>query len=567
MSDSQRVLGKEPCPKCGSKDNLVRWQDGHAKCFSTTCDYREPPWNGAERTPNDVPRRSRAVTGLLEPDDKSFLPLPKRGLTEATLRRFGYAAVPFKGERVQAAPYYNQAGELALQKLRFKDKSFVTIKADDNAPPLSAAWLYGRHVWGDKHDKQVVITTGEIDAMSAAQATNFKFPCVSVSSGDQSAEECLKANYRWLDRFQRIVLLFDNDSSGQSAVRKCVNLFEPGKVAIAQLPGNFKDASDALQANRPGDIEQAIYTASVIRPKGIVNAAACASDFEEEDQTIAAWPWPWKCMQEKTLGIARGEAVLLVSGTGSGKTALISQAVHNWITEDYEDGPAKVGFMSFEADRKTAQLGIMSVRAGRVLTLDPLSKAETIALHKEVFGSGRCELFDPENAEWGLEAILGYQRYMAKALDCGLVVTDPLSFIMAGMDVSNNPVGELDRAAQNLAQNAKQLHIASLVSHHLARPRDGKAHEEGGVISLAHIRGSHGINAFMSAVIGAERDQQGARPDLMRLRSLKNRRGRFTGIMGILKYNPVTGCYEDTDESWPSDKDDDKAGFGPVTEY
>lgn len=31
----------EPCPRCGSRDNLGRWEDGHAYCFG--CFYYEPP--------------------------------------------------------------------------------------------------------------------------------------------------------------------------------------------------------------------------------------------------------------------------------------------------------------------------------------------------------------------------------------------------------------------------------------------------------------------------------------------------------------------------------------------
>jgi hypothetical protein len=40
-SDSH-AIGKEPCPDCGSKDNLVRYSDGHAFCFSQGCGRFEP---------------------------------------------------------------------------------------------------------------------------------------------------------------------------------------------------------------------------------------------------------------------------------------------------------------------------------------------------------------------------------------------------------------------------------------------------------------------------------------------------------------------------------------------
>ena len=34
-------IGFESCPRCGSRDNLSRWSDGHAWCFG--CKYYEPP--------------------------------------------------------------------------------------------------------------------------------------------------------------------------------------------------------------------------------------------------------------------------------------------------------------------------------------------------------------------------------------------------------------------------------------------------------------------------------------------------------------------------------------------
>lgn len=34
-------LAHEPCPKCGSKDNLARFDDGHGWCFG--CNHYEPP--------------------------------------------------------------------------------------------------------------------------------------------------------------------------------------------------------------------------------------------------------------------------------------------------------------------------------------------------------------------------------------------------------------------------------------------------------------------------------------------------------------------------------------------
>ena len=40
MTDSHFVK-HEPCPSCGSKNNLARYSDGHAVCFTGGCDHYE----------------------------------------------------------------------------------------------------------------------------------------------------------------------------------------------------------------------------------------------------------------------------------------------------------------------------------------------------------------------------------------------------------------------------------------------------------------------------------------------------------------------------------------------
>jgi hypothetical protein len=67
-------------------------------------------------------------------------------------------------------------------------------------------------------------------------------------------------------------------------------------------------------------------------------------------------------------------------------------------------------------------------------------------------------------------------------------------------------------------------------------------------------------------VFAYERDQQGSRPDLLRIRRLKVRVVGGTGpIDELLKYDPETGRYEPTDDRWPDDNDKaEPSGFGAV---
>ena len=35
ITSKSEFIGHEPCPSCGSKDNLARYDDGHGFCFGS----------------------------------------------------------------------------------------------------------------------------------------------------------------------------------------------------------------------------------------------------------------------------------------------------------------------------------------------------------------------------------------------------------------------------------------------------------------------------------------------------------------------------------------------------
>ena len=465
-----------------------------------------------------------------------------RGLKEDTFQRCGYFVHKERGKIVQLAPIYSQKGELVYQKGRDQEKHFWFEPVVDDAPKPTSCQLYMQHVYGDKFDRKVVICTGEHDAHSVYEASGYKVPAVSVVAGDGSALEQLKANYRWLDRFEEIILWFDNDESGQKVVEDCANLFEPGKVKTIKVPG-IKDANELAKAGRHGDIYAAIWGATTWAPDGIVNAALCITDMDEpEAETICSYPWP--IVEGMTRGIREKEVIYHVAGTGVGKTSIIVEIMEHLLQNN-----VKFGVMRFEDTRRKAQLDLMSVRANRRLHLNPLPKEELRTLHTVVFGSGNVELFDPEVAEWSFEALERYIRYMVKALGCRVIFIDPLSFVVAAVDVPDERKA-LDKVSYRFARVVKQTGVNLQITHHLNRG-EGKAFEEGGQISLKNIRGSAGVANFSMGVHAYERNQQGERPDLTLMRILKNRHVGTTGVADILKWHEDIGRQIPTDDPYP----------------
>ena len=101
---------------------------------------------------------------------------------------------------------------LVAQKIRTKDKNFPIIGDGKGLP------LYGSHLWSN--GKKLVITEGEIDAMSVSQLQNHKWPVVSLPQGAAGAVRAIKDNWDYVLGFDEIVLMFDQDDKGREAARR-----------------------------------------------------------------------------------------------------------------------------------------------------------------------------------------------------------------------------------------------------------------------------------------------------------------------------------------------------------
>jgi twinkle protein len=543
--ESTLIRKDDLCPECG-KDNMAVYSDGHTFCFTAGCGHRgrDEAFSAVEVSPKDK------ALGFIEADAAAY---PKsghksRGITVETLRFLKTFFGDYHGERLPVYQYVDQDDELAHQKIRKPDKSFPTIHRP-GAPAIAKCKLWAQDIWGDRFNRTLVICEGEEDVKAVVQETGQKIAVVSIPGGAGSAKASLQANYLWVDRFEEIILWFDNDEAGQKAVAECAPLFKIGKVKIAKHP-KFKDASDCLQNDLPGDIKTTLYSAVKYKPKGIVNARDNREDVlaPKEDSSVFRFHWPWPQLNEWFGYIIPGQQVYHVAGTGVGKTTAVYHVVETLVKQG-----AKIGFFSFEGTRREIKMGLLTVVEGKRIDLEPLPDEVMLKLHDKFFGSGQIEMFDPETAEWNLEALEGYLRYCAKALECQVLFVDPLSFMVAGMDQQTDERRGLDLVGRNLAAMAKELGVHIQISHHLSRPSQGPGHEEGAPTSLNHIRGSGGLAAFATIVIGHERNQQAPEGEelLTQLRSLKNRPRSRTGAIMVLEYDPKTGRLSPTNKPFP----------------
>ena len=253
--------------------------------------------------------------------------------------------------------YYGDTGELVSAKSRVvKTKDFMC------SGTMSNVGLFGQKQCRGT-GKYVVITEGELDAMSVYEMFGQKYDVVSLRSGASSASKEIKENLEWLEGYDSVVVCFDQDKAGELAVEQIRDLFSPNKLKICTLP--LKDASEMLMANRVQEFTQAFWDAKVYRPDGIVAGTDTWEKLVNTRQ-VQSIPYPWDGLNEITRGHRPYELVTITSGSGMGKSQFIRELEYDLLQRT----DANIGLLDLEEDVATTALGILSVASSRRLTLE-----------------------------------------------------------------------------------------------------------------------------------------------------------------------------------------------------
>lgn len=463
-------------------------------------------------------RHSRLLQG-------SYTDIPKRHLREDTCRKFGYqTGTDASGEPIHIANYCDAGGRTVAQKIRRPGKHFAWVGERSTCLPL-----FGQHLW--TAGKSIVITEGEIDALSYAMAMP-RYAVVSLPDGAQSAPKAISKAYEWLCGFDKIVLCFDQDEPGQKAAQIVAEMLPVGKVFTMRL--GRKDANEVLVNDGPAPITQAFWNAAEWRPDGIV----AGGDLWEEllkTKEAESVGYPWPVVNNKTHGMRHGELVTVTAGSGIGKSAFVREVAYSLLNMG-----ETVGMIMLEESTTRTAMGLMGLHINKPLHLgrEGVSEADLRKAFIATVGSGRLFLYDHFGST-EIDNLLNRVRYMAKGLGCRWIILDHLSIVVSALE-GNDERKLIDRAMTLLRTLVQETGIGLILVSHLRRP-DGKGHEEGSQTSLNQLRGSHAIAQLSDMVIGLERNQQGDNPDITTVRVLKNRYSGETGETGTLIYDKLTG--------------------------
>lgn len=511
-----------PCSVCGSRDNNSLWSDGHQHCFG--CGAHA---GGDGSVP--ISSKPRAI-GLIPGEVKG---LASRKITAETCQKFGYLVGQYKHKTVQAAPYYDADGKLVAQKIRTANKKFKVLGDIKEALP------FGAQVW-PKTGKMIVVTEGEIDALSMSQVQGNKYPVVSIGCGAGPQMKKYFGKHRaYFRSFDKIVLLFDMDEPGRTAAKAAAEVLG-SRAHIADLP--LKDANAMLVAGRVEELINAMWKAKEYRPEGILDMADLKEKVMQPPQM--GLTWPFKTLTKLTYGIRYGEIISLGAGTGIGKSDFYTQVIQHLVTEHGE----QVGVFALEQSPTETATRIAGKLAGKTFHIpgSGWTDADKEAAWVRLMASGKVFLYDSFGQnDW--EPIKEKIEYLYYDHGVRFFFIDHLTALAAWQDDERKA---LEMIMSEMGALVKQLDSTLFLVSHLATP-DGRSHEEGGRVTIRHFKGSRAVGFWSSYMIGLERDQQAENANnrfTTAVRILKDRyTGRSTGEVFHIGYDQETGMLYETD--------------------
>lgn len=517
QNEESHFIQRAPCPSCGSSDALAVYSDGHTHCFS--CE--------AHTGKSGSPAKTRVVEGLASGE---YQALSKRRLSEETCRKWGYSVGTVDGNLAQIATYRSQTGIAVAQKIRFANKKFKWL-----GEPKSVG-LYGQHLWRDG-GKMLVITEGEIDALSVSQLQNNKWPVVSVPNGAQGAAKSVAGQIEWVERFERVILMLDNDEHGIAAAEEIAALLSPGKAFIATLP--LKDANECLVEGQGAAVIDAMWGAKQWRPDEIIPGTDLWDRIRMSATVSKTILYPWDGLNDVTHGMRMGEVLTLAAGTGLGKSTVCRELTH-WLLKKGET----VGSIALEESVERTAIGVMSVEVNQPLHLIPnVDYGQYREAYEKTVGCGRFYTYDHFGS---LDSDNLYQRirYMVVGCGCQWIILDHLSIVVSGIGEGDER-RLIDNAMTTLRSMVEELGFGLILVSHLKDNGEKTPLEEGGQTHLNLLRGSRAIGQLSDMVLGFERNQQDPETShLMTVRVLKNRFSGETGEAQTLAYDKRTGRLE-----------------------
>lgn len=331
-------------------------------------------------------------------------------------------------------------------------------------------------------DRAVIITEGEVDAMSMSQLESG-MPVLSMPSG--------ASNLTWIDndfdalrRFERIYIATDMDEAGERCAVEMSKRLGQTRCFRLPVPGGFKDANECQLNGAPELWEWASWVAGA-RTYDPATLRSVSSLADEAKRRVQQWDaedaGPTFCLPELAFSIRNGESTLIAGISTHGKSELSYQA----LLQEMKNGH-KVCIASFEIDASEMLTNLAHQLVGHKPKTSDIDKAVAWLSEKLWFYYPKE---DAKNSHWS--PMLTDFQYANQRFGCRRFLIDSLLFVTKKDDFDAQ-----DQFCKDVRDFDRQNDTHTFVIAHCSTKQ-----KENEIPGVAQIQGSSGIIAPFSNVL------------------------------------------------------------------
>jgi len=540
----------KPCEKCRSLghdktgDHLWLMQDGVTWC----CDkpYHPRLYVRADGSIEEGEDRVKSFAELIEEMGESEVveeretvfvhtPLtePYRSISPEVYAEFNVTGTYDGGALVGLRSPLTVKGKTIADKVRTLPKDFwISGKTKGHKVELFGQSLA-------KKSKRLIITEGEIDALSIAEAfTTVSYAVPTITSLPLGANmKVIGEQDKFISSYKELVVCGDNDDAGIAWKKEMASLYP---LALFMDLGEYKDANEVLMDGHPEVLIDAYYRAEMYRPDSLVDISKLKMSLAEP--IPMGYSTPWASLDELTYGISKGAIISVAAAPSAGKTIFV-RAIHKHLMDTHG---IKVGIYSLEESPETVLRNLVAYEMGVPIgvpgTVYDAVEAEKVASSLEK----SCMIYDSSHYNGNWTAMATSMR-MYCSLGMQVAIVDPVSSLVVGKSASegNELLGTI---MGDMIKITQETGLCVILVNHLNNAK-GKPHEEGGRVLASEMTGSRSQYRYSSLILGLERDllnEDEEIRDTLKVRVLKSRLdGSKSGRVCSLKYNQMTKKLEE----------------------
>ena len=504
---------------CGAKGNMITL----AKDFGFSLGHDVDEYFNRRKRYRDLSRYPRPI---VRPPAVTYM--ESRGISAAITEKYGLTTQK-DHDNILVFPFFDENGKMQFIKYRKtdfdKEKDRNKEWSEKDCKPI----LFGMDQCNAEKNDTLILTEGQIDSLSVAEAFGGNINAVSVPTG---CNGFTWVPYCWdfLSKFKTLIVFGDHEKDHITLLDEMQKRFK-GTVKHVR-PEDYQDCKDAnelLQKHGKQAVVDAVERAVIVQNKRIKKL----SEVQAKNMSEVPGINTGIAQLDKLLGgFYYGQLIILTGERGLGKSTLGSQfivnAIDQGVTTFCYSGELMDWMFQSWLDRQCAGRNYINTTKGpRGEDVHLIDVVALELIHK--WYDEYCFIYDNSvvnSDEDENETILETIETAVKQYGCRMLMIDNLMTAIAD-DLSSDLYRQQSAFVRKLAEIAKRYDVIILLIVH-PRKRTGKTFDND------EVAGSSNITNLADVVMNYSlpKDDNDEHPDRI-LQITKNRLNGRTNYDGI----------------------------------